>query len=466
MATPSIQQSTIKLNDDQLPAWNAAWSDDYRYHLFYGGGGSGKSFLIFYIIILRAMMAPQSRHLIVRRALNSCRNTLFHKTAREVINSAWPGLLATDQIQISESESTIRLSNGSFIRFDGLDDEERMTKVLGDEYNTIWLNECNELTYSKVSLLEGRLRYKAFWDERLKGGRRIALTNKFFFDCNPIGFDAWEYRAFKKHLNPIDGDALGNPERWIAHKLNPHANLNQLGEGYIENMAATMSRADRTRFIEGEWSDRNGEGVFNQAIISENRLPKPKSAITPSQILALLPAEPDRIIIAVDPAISDKKNSDLTGISVVALLSGDPDPHAYVLADLSMKGRPEQWAGVVAQAYREWGASRVVAEKNQGGDMVESVLRQAYRHLPYKHVHAHVNKTSRAEPVSTLYERNLVHHVGTLEDLETQMCSWGTPAASKSPDRMDALVWAITELFDLGRKGPAKVHASYNQRTR
>ncbi|MEM8726583.1 MAG: ATP-binding protein, partial [Pseudomonadota bacterium] len=160
--------------------------------------------------------------------------------------------------------------------------------------------------------------------------------------------------------------------------------------------------------------------------------------------------EPRRIVVAVDPPAS--ANGDECGI-VVAMLG--EDDIARVLADCSVAGaQPDAWAGAVANAAREWEADRVIAEANQGGAMVESVLHAASSTLLVKLVHASRGKTARAEPVAALYAAGRVRHCGTFPQLEDQMCGLMTggdyAGPGRSPDRADALVWAMTELM-LGR---------------
>jgi phage terminase large subunit-like protein len=151
-----------------------------------------------------------------------------------------------------------------------------------------------------------------------------------------------------------------------------------------------------------------------------------------------------RIVVAIDPAATDGDDSDETGIVVCGI---DEDGDGYVLEDCTLKGRPEEWAKKAHQMYRFYQADCICAEVNNGGQMVESVIRAVDRKVSYKSVRATRGKVMRAEPVSALYELGRVHHVGTkgLEKLEHQMTNW--QPGQKSPDRMDALVWGITELM-------------------
>jgi len=148
-----------------------------------------------------------------------------------------------------------------------------------------------------------------------------------------------------------------------------------------------------------------------------------------------------RIVIGVDPAVSSNAESDETGIVVVgASEKGD----VYVIDDRSLRGTPNEWAVAVALAYHKRRADRVIGEVNNGGDLVEANLRTVDKQIAFKSVHASRGKLIRAEPIAALYEQGRVHHVGRFADLEDQMCEW--VPGEKSPDRMDALVWAITEL--------------------
>lgn len=158
------------------------------------------------------------------------------------------------------------------------------------------------------------------------------------------------------------------------------------------------------------------------------------------------PEQFSRIVVAIDPPASHGESSDLAGIVVAGAAGSGKSVRYYVLADLSRRASPNQWAKVAADAYTHWRADLIVAEANQGGEMVRSVLRSHDYRLPVKLVHASRGKSIRAEPVAALYEQNRVFHVSGLGLLEDQMCSWVPGESGKSPDRVDALVWALTEL--------------------
>ncbi|MGR1580584.1 DNA-packaging protein [Thalassobius sp. S69A] len=160
----------------------------------------------------------------------------------------------------------------------------------------------------------------------------------------------------------------------------------------------------------------------------------------------------DRIVVAVDPPVTGTAGSDECGIIVAGVRMRGPaqDWEAFVLEDASVQGvTPMGWAKAAIKAVEDWGADKLVAEVNQGGDMVEAVVRQVDPNVPFKKVHASKGKAARAEPVAALYEQGRVHHVRSLGVLEDQMCQMSVQGyqGKGSPDRVDALVWALHELI-------------------
>lgn len=393
---------------------------------------------------MRAISAPGSRTGIFRKTAASCRQTLFDLTFRQVMDDTYPGLLS--KCLVSEAEATITLPNGpdpknphqggAIILFLGLDDGRR-DKILGNEFATIWINECTEVDYDHVSFLMTRLNQRLPTARTDELGQPILLKPKFFFDCNPNLKTDWEYKAFVLRKNPKDNTALHKPWQWVEAKLDPEGNSDNIDADYLD-MLNNLSVRERRRFVAGEWSDVNENALFKQDDID-----KARTSIDPNYLT--------RIIIAVDPAVTNHAKSDLTGIIVAGICSRG---EIYVLADASGRYDPAGWAAKVASLFETYQADRVIVEVNQGGDLVRSNLRaNGHPHLPIGDVRAYRGKELRAEPVAALYERGKVHHPSDpLLDLEDQMGMFGAPAFKGSPDRVDALVYAITELAQLGGK--------------
>jgi len=166
-----------------------------------------------------------------------------------------------------------------------------------------------------------------------------------------------------------------------------------------------------------------------------------------------------RIVVAVDPAITGRETSNETGIVVAGV---DAAGFGYVLADYSIQGSPLEWARRVVSAYHEWKADAIVAEVNQGGDMVVQTIRTVDPNPRVKKVVAKRGKALRAEPIVSLYEQDRIFHAGIFTSLEEQMASW-VPETGESPDRLDALVWAFTDLVITPRQAPTVVPSSLEQ---
>ena len=193
------------------------------------------------------------------------------------------------------------------------------------------------------------------------------------------------------------------------------------------------TRLGRQELMAEVLSDTPG-ALWTMELIDKGRRPSVEHPAIPAM---------RRIVVAIDPAVSVTEASDETGIIVAGL---GEDGHGYVLADESGKYSPIDWARKAVGLYRKFGADRIVAEANQGGLMVETTIRTVDQNASYKAVHASRGKVTRAEPVAALAEQFRIHLVGAFPELEDQLCSYQA-GSSGSPDRLDAMVWAFTELM-------------------
>lgn len=206
--------------------------------------------------------------------------------------------------------------------------------------------------------------------------------------------------------------------------------------------------------LDGEVLDDSPGALWKRGRIEETRVGKPGM---PEKA-----PEMRRIVVAVDPAVSANEDSDETGIVCAGI---GVDGHAYVIEDGSLsKATPNEWAQQVVALFNRHKADRVVAEVNNGGDLVEANLRTVAEKIPFTKVHASRGKAVRAEPIAALYEQGRVHHLGCLAKLEDQMCSWDPALPMSSPDRMDALVWALTELVLGGQVVPNAYRSARSHR--
>lgn len=428
-------------NPKQLKLLNIAWNDPHVVNLLaFGPSRSGKSAILTALIVNRALAFPGTKHAIFRLTLRSCHSHLFHGTFPEVMEMLYPGYLDRPDVRISKADGVVEFHNGSKLFFEGLD-PNRIDKVLGAQYATAWVNECNEIEdYEIIQQLASRMADTAPMvgpDGKVAlnaEGDPIMSRTLMLFDCNPDLKSDWEHQCFIEKKHPTSGKPF-KPEsllKWRRVFLPAHENAHNIAKGYLDNLAERYDGSPNmeARFLEGRWRDDNPNALFRKSMFKYKDVAK--------DFLV-------RILVAVDPAGTSGNGSDYTGIVVVGL---GWDNHAYVLEDASVQGTPEQWAKKVAAMYDKWDADLVVAEKNYGGEMVEHTIRTARRNIPVKMVNATRGKILRAEPVQMLYLKGQVFHTDTFKELEAQMCDY-KPETKKSPDRMDALVWGLTELMKL-----------------
>ncbi|WP_422057720.1 phage terminase large subunit [Sphingomonas sp.] len=405
-----------------------------------GGSRSGKTFLLVRAIIQRAINAPGSRHAIFRFRFNHAKTSIWADTMPKVLKLCFPTLRA----RFDKTDFYLELPNGSQVWIGGLDDKERVEKILGAEYATLYFNESSQIPWGSIETAMSRLAQKCELAPEIAAATgRTYLALKAYFDCNPPSKLHWSFQLFRAKVKPGTKEALPNPGDYVEMKVNPSDNAENLPEEYFEVLAG-MSAAKRLRFEDGEWAsevngalwaleDRKAEG--DRAIPGIDRF---RVATAP---------EMRRIVVAVDPSGTKGDGSgDDIGIVVAGL---GIDGRAYVLEDGTCQMSPEGWGRRVVDLAARHGADRIVAERNFGGAMVAAVIRTADPRASFKEVVATRGKVVRAEPIAALYEQGKVSHVGTFPDLEDQMCNFTAAGyvGEGSPDRADALVWALTELM-------------------
>jgi len=401
-----------------------------RHILGYGGSRSGKTFGFCYCVANRALMAPESRHLIARLHNIDVRQSVLLDTWPNMMRKAFPGV----SYEVNKSDQYIRFDNDAEVWMLGLDDKERIEKILGKEYATIYPNETSQIAYETILTLRTRLAQKA----TKSNGKPLAL--KMYYDLNPTVRSHWTYQEFIEMINPANNAPLPEGSRAFV-QMNPDENPN-LPPEYLEELL-TLPERHRQRFLDGNYLTE-----VPGALWPVDRLDETRVSVAP---------ELARIVIAVDPSGSDGTGGDRQGI----LAAGKGvDGHGYVLEDASVRMSPAGWARRAVDLYHKYGADLIVAEANYGGAMVESTIKTADPKVPVKLVSASRGKHVRAEPVAALYEARKdkdgkllvpaqAHHVGRFPELEEQLSAFTTSGyqGAGSPDRADALVWAMTELM-------------------
>lgn len=409
-----------------------------------GGSRSGKTFLLVRAIIQRAINAPGSRHVIFRFRFNHAKTSIWADTMPKVLKLCFPTL----RVRFDKTDFYLDLPNGSQVWIAGLDDKERVEKILGAEYCTLYFNESSQIPWGSIETAMSRLAQKVELDPAIAqatGRTHIAL--KAYFDCNPPSKLHWSYQLFRAKVKPGTKEALPNPDDYAEMKVNPSDNADNLPAEYFE-VLASMSAAKRLRFEAGEWASEVNGALWSL----EDREVEGGKIPGLDQFRREAMPEMQRIVVAVDPSgTKGDGGGDDIGIVVAGL---GVDGRGYVMEDATCNMSPEGWGRRAVDLYRRHEADRIVAERNFGGDMVRAIVTTADRTVSFKEVVATRGKVVRAEPIAALYEQGKVSHVGYFPDLEDQMCNFTASGyvGDGSPDRADALVWALTELM-LGPSG-------------
>jgi phage terminase large subunit-like protein len=410
---------TTSLNPKQLEAVRLT-GGDARHVLLYGGSRSGKTFIHCRTIAIRALKAAQSRHAVLRFRFNAVKESVFMDTWPKMMGLCFPEV----KCAVNKSDYYVTFPNGSEVWFGGLDDKDRTEKILGKEYATILFNEVSQIPWGSVETAHTRL------------AQKTALKTRALYDENPPKKGHWSYKLFVRKVDPNSGNPLPDPENYVAMKLSPEDNLSNIAPEYLTTLRS-LSGARRKRFYDGEFAEDAPNALFSDTTFDKHRHLGKGS----------LP-EWQRVIVAVDPSGASDENSEGDAIGIVVMALGT-DGRAYLLEDLTILAGPKVWGGVVAEAFKRHAADMVVGETNYGGDMVRFVVQAARPDTPFKKVTATRGKVVRAEPISYLVSDGKVCHVGHFPELEEELCAFTSTgyAGENSPNRADAYVWALTELF-------------------
>ena len=393
--------------------------------LLEGGSRSGKTVLHVRNTIQRGVKAPGSRHAILRFRFNHLKASIVADTFPKVMGMAFPGV----KYKLDKSDWFAEFGDQAQIWFGGLDDKERTEKILGQEYVTIYLNECSQIPFSSRETAVTRLA------QRVKTTAGGILKPRMFYDANPPSKAHWLYQLFVLKIDPDTKRPLANPADYVRFRINPRDNVKNLAAGYLQTLEGLSARM-RKRFLDGEYADATPNALFRDEDFDKWR------------VLDELP-DMVRVVVAIDPSGSDDEdNADNDAIGIIVAGLG-VDGNAYVLEDCTVKAGPRTWGGVATSAFDRHAADLIVGEVNYGGAMVKHVIQTSRPKTPFRMVTASRGKAVRAEPVSALYEQGKVRHAGDFRQLEDELAAFSTfgYTGNGSPNRADALVWAIYALF-------------------
>ena len=287
---------------------------------------------------------------------------------------------------------------------------EEPDQLRGPAHDTAWIDELAKFKYPELT-----------WDN-MEMGLRLGDNPQVFCTTTPRPI-------------PIIKRLIKDPTT-IDIRFSTMQNAENLSPIFLKRI---QERYAGTRLgrqeLEGEVLEDNPNALWQRDVIENLR-------IWEGEVPQLI-----RVVVGMDPAVTGNETSDETGIIAGGLAANG---HGYILQDASLRASPAEWARAGVRCLHQNKGDRIIGEVNNGGDLIEVNIRTVDRNIPFTAVHASRGKLIRAEPVAALYEQGRIHHAGTFPELEDQMCDW--VPGGKSPDRMDALVWCIWELFGLGLK--------------
>lgn len=382
---------TFLAHTGQIPPKDRPWS----VYLMRSGRGGGKTRAGSEWVLQRVREGYRSIALVGQTAAD-VRDTMIELGESSIMKVARPH----ERPVYEPSKRRVTFPNGAVaVAYNG----DEPDQLRGPQHDSAWLDELAKFRYPDEC-----------WDN-LMFGLRLGPNPQVFVTTTPRPI-------------PIIRRLLTDKDT-IDVRFSTYENAENLSPIFLERI---RERYEGTRLgrqeLGGEVLDDNPGALWKRDVIENLRVREHPPLV--------------RIITAVDPAVTNKEDSDETGIVTAGIAASG---HCYVLEDSSLQGSANQWAVAAVRSYHKHKADRIVGEVNNGGDLVEVNIRTVDPAVPYEPVTASRGKIIRAEPVSALYEQGKVHHVGTFPQLEDQMCEW--VPGEKSPDRMDALVWAITKLI-------------------
>jgi phage terminase large subunit-like protein len=370
-----------------------------RYRGAKGGRASGKSHFFGEAVIERLIEEPNTKIICIREVQKSLEFSSL-QLLKDKINKMGVG----HYFEIQKNRIMTVKGKGIVI-FQGMQDHTAESVKSLEGFDVAWVEEAQSMSNRSLELLDPTIR---------KEGSELWFSWNPNLDTDPVE------QIFKNNDNAV-----------LVH-------VNYLDNPFVTD--ATKEMAERTRANNvlkynhiwlGDYMKEIEGALWNGDMLQASRVNKDEI--------------PDltRIVVAIDPSVTGNAKSDETGIVVAGRTANDNT--YYVLEDCSLRGTPDQWIRRAVVKYHEYQADRIIAEVNNGGDLVENLLRNTDKNVSYRSVRATRGKMLRAEPIAALYENKKVFHAGKFSELEEQMIFYNG-RGNVSPDRLDALVWAITDL--------------------
>lgn len=382
----------------------------WRTWLFIGGRGAGKTRAGAEWIRFAALRGGCRRIALVGPTLSDVREVMIEGPSG--LRQIEP--LYRERPVFSVSRRRLEWPNGAIGLIFSAEDPDSLR---GPQFDAAWCDEIGVWPYGE-----------AVWNN-LQFGLRLGAAPRCVATTTP--------RPVPLVRRLMSGEAV------VTHSTT-RDNAGHLAPGFVDSIEATYRGTALARQeLGGELLEDMEGALWRRSDIDATRL-------------AQVPARFEDVIVAIDPPTTSHKRSDACGI-IAAGVASEPgfEPRGFILSDATASGfKPADWAARAVSIAKNFGASRIVAEANQGGEMVRAVLQGAGCQIPVQLVHARLGKRARAIPIAALYTQRRVSHIGCFDALEDEMCRFGTAGFSGSPDRVDAMVWALTALMLNGAGEP------------
>lgn len=370
-----------------------------RYRGAKGGRASGKSHFFGEAVIERLIEEPDTKIICIREVQKS-----LEFSSLQLLKDKIEALGVGHYFEIQKNR-IMSVNGAGIVIFQGMQDHTAESVKSLEGFDVAWVEEAQSMSNRSLELLDPTIRKEG---------------SELWFSWNP-----------NLNTDPVEQIFINNNNAVLVH-------VNYQQNPFVTEATKEMARRSRDNNILkynhiwlGDYMKEVEGALWNGDLLQTCR-------VTDQEVPEL-----NRIVIAVDPSVTGKATSDETGI-IVAGREHHSEKY-YILEDCSLRGTPDQWIRRAITKYHEYSADRIIAEVNNGGDLVENLLRNTDRNVSYRSVRATRGKMLRAEPIAALYESEKVFHVGNFPELEEQMIFYNG-RGNISPDRLDALVWALTEL--------------------